>query len=93
MSQDYIKKQKAAGFKVGDRVKILCISDSNYRGWGNSWIPEMDEYVGKIGKITCDYSSSGLTVEVPGLSRFNFPYFVLEKVTVAPKKKEYVHGM
>jgi hypothetical protein len=46
-------KQRIAAFegKVGDSVLVHCKVKSRAGGWDNTWIPEMNECVGKIGTI------------------------------------------
>ena len=41
-------------FKVGDKVRVLRAStDEEYDLWGDSWVDEMNEAVGKV--LTIDY--------------------------------------
>lgn len=75
--------------KKGDKVRIVRKADKNEGGWGVFWNPDMDEAVGKVGTvrhIPTNWGASGIEVDVPAVSLFLYPYFVLEKVE-EPKKK------
>jgi len=80
---EYEIKQKAAGFKVGDRVKVVMIAHNHENGWDNTWTSMMDKYVGEEGDITFICSGSkGIHLD----SGYNFPFFVLERVE-SPEEK------
>lgn len=43
-------------FKVGDRVRVMRASTKTERDlWGDSWIKEINEVVGKVLTIDCIY--------------------------------------
>lgn len=83
----YIRAQGRSGLKVGDWVKVLRKAKSEARGWGNSWIPEMDDFVGTVQQIKsvgfseCS-ADAGLYFVGGHESKldFGFPFFVLKKV-------------
>lgn len=76
----YKEAQDAAGFKMGDEVKILRKPEGE--GWPNNWLSSMDEMVGKVGKIESmgAFYNGGIALTIDGAARFAFPFFVLEKV-------------
>lgn len=69
--------------KKGDKVRVIRKADHNEDGWGSLWNPEMDEAVGKVGRV-CSISrifrECGIEVNVPDVGPYLYPYFVLEKV-------------
>ena len=70
-------------FKKGDQVRILRKAKTHERGWGNSWVDQMDAAVGKIGTVfsTAFEGQHDVEVEVPGLEDvWGFPDFVLRKI-------------
>lgn len=73
----YVELQEETGFKPGDEVKILRKAEGHESGWGNSWVEEMDKFVGKTGKIA-SITEHGINVEVES-NWYSYPYFVLEK--------------
>jgi hypothetical protein len=70
--------QNNCGIKIGDKVKVLRKAKSFENGWACSWNEEMDEYVGRTGKVF-DIAFFGIDVEFYSSSWY-FPFFVLEKV-------------
>ena len=81
MRQNYEKRQRECGLKVGDKVKILRKVVDYEDGWGNSWPEDMDTLVGKTGEIIEDGGGVGLKVFLEEeYDWWFFPYFVLEKV-------------
>ena len=76
----YLELQNEAGFKIGDKVKVLRGAKRYESGWDAYWVDEMDNAVGKIGKIIYVSDDIGITVDVDGLGMYIYPYFVLEKV-------------
>ena len=78
----YMRKQELSGLKVGDRVRITRTAKIHEGGWNNSWIKEMDKYVGKEGIVLSIASNtSGIEVDTVGeLEGCQYPYFVLEKI-------------
>jgi len=83
IKEEYLKKQKASGIKVGDRVRVLRKAKEGERGWGNSWVEDMDGKVGKTGIV--HYVDEEFGIGLSG-STCGFPYFVLEKVKKTKKK-------
>lgn len=79
IQEAYIKMQEESNFKIGDKVKILRKAKSYEMGWRDSWIDEMDKFIGKVGKVEDFVGAFGVFVAFkPG--SFHFPFFVLEKV-------------
>jgi hypothetical protein len=72
-------------FKVGDRVKILRKVRTHAQGWQNSWVPYMDEAVGKIGTVVYIHEGKhDVQVQVAGVPDiWGYPAFVLRKVRQA----------
>lgn len=58
-----------AALCVGDTVKIDAIVEDQVE-YDNSWIPNMNEYVGSVGKIT---SIGNQGIKVDGTDDWNFP--------------------
>ncbi|HDQ88808.1 MAG TPA: hypothetical protein ENN92_01520 [candidate division WWE3 bacterium] len=78
--------------KVGMVVKIARrITGSfldNEDRWEAYWTPEMNSYIGYIGKITEDRNSFGFVIE--GAGKWLWPWAALEKVEVpAPHSREW----
>ena len=71
--------------QVGDTVKVLCNAESDHkRGWYNSWVPEMDRYIGKTCTVD-DWDERGISFIGNG---WHFPAYVLEVVSrVGDEKK------
>jgi hypothetical protein len=81
MRQNYEKRQRECGLKVGDKVKILRKAVSFEDGWDNYWSEGADTWVGKTGVIIGDSKVVGLKVFLEEEDDWwYFPYFVLEKV-------------
>ena len=79
---EYEIKQKAAGFKIGDRVKVVRIAQSHEDGWNNDWVAdEMNRCVGEEFEIRRIWNDKGIS-----LGGYNFPFFVLERVE-SPEEK------
>lgn len=67
--------------KVGNKIIVTSTARSYDMGWCNSWVPEMDHFVGKkcIFKAKC--GSSGIALYSPELqASFSFPFFVIRPV-------------
>ena len=82
----YIDGQKKRAFKKGKFVKVLRKARSKERGWQNVWTRDMSKYVGQVGKVfAVSNTTGGVTVVfnqgTEAEDIFNFPYFVLRKVT------------
>jgi len=45
-------------FKIGQKVRIYRKLPTRYNGWQNSWVKDMDEYIGKIFTIEYIHISS-----------------------------------
>lgn len=67
--------------KEGDCVKILRKAGKDEEGWGDAWMSDMDNYVGRVYEVTEVYPDG---IELG--SDYVFPYFVLEKIT-SPETK------
>ena len=81
--ENYLERQKKAGFKQGDFVKITCAATSDSNGWYNTWTESMNNTIGHYGKIISNPDTdieSGILIKV-GLDKYiyRYPYFVLEK--------------
>ncbi|MCK4328275.1 hypothetical protein KAX02_00375 [candidate division WOR-3 bacterium] len=78
----YLKLQNEAGFKIGDKVKVMRKAESYESGWDEIWLPyKKDRYVGKIFPIT-NISDGGISLRYDENEPYSwhFPYFILEKV-------------
>ena len=73
----HIKLQNEAGFKLGDKVKIIREAKDFESGWRNVWTKEMTQNINKIGKIINIYDD---IVVRTGKDSWGYPFFVLEKV-------------
>ena len=62
-------------FKIGDKVRVIRIAKSRENGWDNSWVPGMNDYVGRVFKILKKDTGKGVCL---GDEHWNFPEFVLE---------------
>ena len=67
--------------KEGDCVRVLRKAGKDEEGWGDAWMPDMDNYVGGVYEIT-EICLDGIELG----SDYVFPYFVLEKIT-SPETK------
>lgn len=71
---------KELDLKVGDYVKVVSTSPDRHLGWQNSWVHQMNGYVGKSGKIT-KISHNGVEILFPdGCEKYDYPAHVLVKV-------------
>jgi len=69
-----------SGIKPGDKVKVTRTASDYEKGWGNQWIKDMDDYVGKIYTVSgSDIGKGFLFDDNFSFNEFRFPYFVLEK--------------
>ena len=64
------------GIKEGDYVKVLRRIGEDGEDWGDAWIPDMDNYIGSVYKIT-EICPDGIELG----SDYIFPYSVLEKIS------------
>jgi hypothetical protein len=80
-ADDYLAGHKASGIQVGDWVKVKRKAESNKAGWALSWMsPEMDFFVGETFQVKNDDGPQGFALYGVVHGRWDFPYFVLEKV-------------
>jgi len=89
----YLKYQKEAGFKKGDKAQILRKAPSRELGWTGTWVPEMDKFVGIVGKIHSFYENSYVSGVCICFDEecWNFPYFILQKVADAEEEEVEVY--
>jgi len=80
--EDYLSGHKKCGIEVGDLVRITRKAESGEGGWGNFWVGFLDDIVGKYGTVRSDDGVKGFDV-CTELGSFDFPYFILEKITGA----------
>ena len=76
--EKYVRDQMKCGIKVGDRVRVLRKAKDYEKGWGDSWIPEMDKSVSKTLKVEREDDRYGFQLS----NGCYYPFFVLEKITV-----------
>lgn len=81
----YDKGQKTCGIEDGDMVRVTRkLEKSGEKGWEISWMPAMDEAVGRIFQVSKVAYERGILLKgsnpKPDKGDFYFPYFVLEKV-------------
>ena len=74
--------------KEGDYIKVLRKTEPHENRWGNVWVKEMSNYIGKTLKVLAINSLSGLISLKCNDIGYKFPYFVLEKVE--EPKPQYV---
>ena len=84
-TSDYLKKQEKANFKEGEKVEITRAAESKEQGWPNSWIPEMNNYVGKVGVVTTIFEH-GIRVKVAE-HEWSYPFFVLKRYSLPEPTK------
>ncbi len=86
----YLKKHRASGFKVGDRVKIA--RKDAPKGWCDMWTVTMEAAIGLVGKIIEDCNEGGFKVAYSDTYYYYyFPYSALERVyegEILPKPHE-----
>ena len=91
-SEEYIKMQKmwlkATGVKEDSWVKVTRAAESHESGWNNLWMPEMDEFVGKVLRVEGPWNRVGIKLNVDNSSYYSFPFFILEPAE-APKPEKY----
>ena len=67
--------------KVGDVVKITRKAEDGENGWDNTWVEEMDVFVGKNGVVVDSPSDEGVKVFcLEAGDYYSFPEFVLKKI-------------
>jgi hypothetical protein len=69
--------------KQGDMVRVTSKAASYEQGWNNVWVRDMDFMVGNIYRVTevAGGSGIGLLLDQKKGDEYQFPYFILEKVT------------
>lgn len=63
--EEYIRHQKKFDVCVGDIVTIFRKPYNNE--WPYLWVPEMDNAIGKSGKVI-DISEDGILIKIPGIA-------------------------
>ena len=72
-------------FKRGDKVRVLRKVATRSNGWDNSWEPEMDPAVGKVGTVVVSHGTmKDVSVDIPGIGQYGYPSFALELVPETP---------
>jgi len=77
--EDYLRKHRASGIKVGDEVMVLRIAYGDEQGWNCFWVDSMNDIVGGTYKVGKDGGSMGFIIVVGGNRRCWVPYFILDK--------------
>jgi hypothetical protein len=81
LNKAYETLGKAAGFKVGDKVRVLRKANDYELGWCNGWSSEKDKYIGKVVEIDSVCFSGSVVI-----GSWVFPWFVLELVEPVSEK-------
>jgi len=81
----YIEAQaawiKMVNLEPGDKVKVLYAVEGHKDGWSNSWVPSMNNEVGKVLTVVKQNGRSGIRLkDSKGNSSLSYPFFVLQKV-------------
>lgn len=77
---------EATGIKEGSWVKVTRSAKSHESGWGNSWWPCMNKYIGNV--FIVDHISGDYGICLNPHERYHFPFFILEPAE-APKPEKY----
>ena len=73
---DYLEAQNVFGARKGDTIFVFCSAKTRENGWANSWVPAMDDFIGRYGKVVCTYGPSGIMIDFPdSCHTYCFPYF------------------
>jgi len=76
--KEYLKNQKASGYKVGDEVRVMTVPESYQDGWAFTTYSGMK--IGQVGSITM-INRHGIRVRIPELDTYDnacyFPYWAL----------------
>lgn len=83
--QDLYTERQAAwvaenDVKPGTKVRVTRTAESYEDGWGDSWLTDMDKYVGKTLEVDMPVETSVHLLTGDDMHSWNFPYFVLEVV-------------
>jgi hypothetical protein len=74
----YVRNQKAFRAQIGDDVYIYRRAEHFENGWYANWTREMDNAIGRTGRIISDYNenkSFGIPIKVTGIFNiFWYPY-------------------
>jgi len=81
LKQAYFTLQKASGIEKGDTVRVLRTAESEEMGWTDSWMDDMDTFVGQ--QLTVERVGYAVILSSAGRTR-SFPFFVLELVKKKP---------
>ena len=77
-----------SGLKIGDNVKVLYSVPTRIQGWTESWVADMNDFIGRVGEILDISAASGCKIKLHGRSdTYWFPFMVLEKA--APTQCEF----
>ena len=78
IQEAYLAMQGEYGIRIGDTVKVLRASLSYEMGWGASWNPEMDAFIGWQLPVTggC-IDRIGIRCTLPDGRGVDFPFFML----------------
>ena len=78
METEFIKWMKEDPLKVGDKVRITRSAKSHSEGWDNTWISNMNKYIGTETVVTNIYGGSGISLL--NCEGYRFPSSVLERI-------------
>ncbi len=62
--EEYIRHQKKFDVRIGDIVTVFRKPYKNE--WPHLWTPEMDDAIGKSGKVI-DISEDGILIKIPSI--------------------------
>lgn len=78
---EYKEAQAKCGILPGDYVLVTHKAPSFTNGWSNTWIEDMNYYVGKIVRVHSLAYSSGVKLETGHFGyNYSFPFFILKKI-------------
>jgi len=66
--------------QVGDIVRVVDIAKHGENDWEDMWLLEMNDTLGKVGKVTRQTGKLGLFVVFKHNESYNYPSHVLRKV-------------
>jgi hypothetical protein len=73
--------QYASDIKVGDVVIVFRGAISYEMGWGDEWVEQMNDFVGKYCKVVGIDRHLGIRIQsIENGTSWNFPFFVLQKI-------------